>query len=76
MSFFSPEDAVDRLKVESMRRVRAQIEKRVEKYCTNLSKDEFDALVDQMAGIQCKYEGARGLTGAGSVDQTDSVSFN
>lgn len=76
MSFFSPEDAVDALKVESMRRVRAQIEKRVEKYCTNLSKDEFDALVDQMAVIQYKYEGARAVTGAGNGDQTDSVRFN
>jgi hypothetical protein len=61
MPFFSPEEAVDRLKVESVRRVRAQIAKRVEKYCTNLSSEEFEALVDQMAGIQCKYEGARGL---------------
>jgi hypothetical protein len=72
MPFFSPEEAVDRLKVESVRRVRAQIAKRVEKYCTNLSSDEFEALVDQMAGIQCKYEGARGLASVHTDVSTES----
>jgi hypothetical protein len=72
MPFFSPEEAVDRLKVESVRRVRAQIAKRVEKYCTNLSTEEFEALVDQMAGIQCKYEGARGLSSVYADGRTES----
>ena len=76
MPFFSPEDAVDRLKVESIRRVRAQIVKRVEKYCTNLSSDEFEALVDQMAGIQCKYEGARGLSLSDSDVTTGSSNIS
>ena len=75
MPIFTPEDAVDRLKAESLLRVRAQIVKRVEKYCSNLSTQEFDALVDQMAGIQCKYEGARGISHVAADEHREQAVF-
>lgn len=74
MSFIYPDDAVEQVKSESLRRVRSQIAKRIEKYCTNLSPQEFAALVDQMAGIQCKYEGARGAV-PDLTDDTGSSPF-
>lgn len=43
-------------KAEALARARAQIAERVARFCTNLSPAEFEALLDRMAGIQCKYE--------------------
>jgi len=43
-------------KAEALARARAQIAERIRRFCTNLSPAEFEALLDRMAGIQCKYE--------------------
>ncbi len=48
---------MEKLKAEALARARAQIAERIGRFCTNLSRSEFDALLDRMAGIQCKYEG-------------------
>ena len=47
---------MDKLKAEAIGRARAQIAERIARFCTSLSPDEFEALLDRMAGIQCKYE--------------------
>ena len=52
---------MDELKAEALGRARAQIADRIARFCTNLSAAEGDALLDRMAGIQCKYESI-GLT--------------
>lgn len=53
---------MEKLKAEALGRARAQIAERIARFCTNLSAAELDALLDRMAGIQCKYESI-GLTG-------------
>ena len=47
---------MDKVKAEAIARARAQIAERITRFCTNLSPAELDALLDRMAGIQCKYE--------------------
>jgi len=47
---------MERLKAEALSRARAQIAERIARFCKNLSPEEFDALLDRMAGIHCKYE--------------------
>lgn len=47
---------MERLKAEALARARAQIAQRIARLCKNLSPAEFEALLDRMAGIQCKYE--------------------
>lgn len=47
---------MEKLKAEALARARAQIAQRIARFCKNLSPAEFEALLDRMAGIQCKYE--------------------
>jgi hypothetical protein len=47
---------MDKLKAEAIARARAEIAERISRFCTSLSPEEFEALLDRMAGIQCKYE--------------------
>jgi len=47
---------MEKVKAEAIARARAQIAERIARFCNNLSPEEFDALVDRMAGIHCKYE--------------------
>jgi hypothetical protein len=47
---------MDKVKAEAIARARCQIAERIARFCKNLSPEEFDALLDRMAGIQCKYE--------------------
>lgn len=47
---------MDKMKAEALARARAQIAERVSCYCKNLPPGELDALLDRMAGIQCKYD--------------------
>jgi len=49
---------MEKMKAEALARARAEIAKRIARFCTNLSPVEFDTLLDRMAGIQCKYESA------------------
>ena len=44
------------MKAEALARARSQIARRIAGFCKNLSPEEFDALLDRMAGIQCKYD--------------------
>jgi hypothetical protein len=47
---------MDKLKAEALARARAQIAERISRFCMNMSAEDFEALLDRMAGIQCKYE--------------------
>ena len=47
---------MEKSRTEALARARAQIAERIARFCTNLSPAELDALLDRMAGIQCKYE--------------------
>ena len=58
---------MDKTKAEAIARARSQIAVRIAHLCKNLSPDEFDALLDRMAGIQCKYESGVFLTPAGKA---------
>jgi len=49
-------ESMEKLKAEAIARARAQIAERIARFCTNLSPEDFEALLDRMAGIQCKYE--------------------
>jgi hypothetical protein len=46
----------DRRKLEAIAAVRREIARRVARFCTSLSPEEFDKLLDRMAHIQWKYE--------------------
>ena len=47
---------MDKLKAEALARARSEIAGRIAGFCKNLSPQELDALLDRMAGIQCKYD--------------------
>lgn len=47
---------MDKLKAEALARARSEIARRIAGFCKNLSPEDFDALLDRMAGIQCKYD--------------------
>ena len=47
---------MEKMKAEAIARARAQIAERIAGYCKNLPPEELDALLDKMAGIQCKYD--------------------
>ncbi len=47
---------MDKIKAEAIARARAQIAARIARFCRNLSHEEFQALLDRMAGIQYKYD--------------------
>ena len=50
----------ENIRSESHARAREQIAARIRRVCPTLSEAEFDALVDRMAGVQCKYEQMNG----------------
>jgi hypothetical protein len=59
----SPSDFMDHqenIRSEARRRAREEIAKRIRRVCGELSEGEFNALVDRMAGVQCKYEQING----------------
>lgn len=43
-------------KSEAIAAARREIAKRIARFCTSLSPEEFNALLDRMAHIQWKYE--------------------
>jgi hypothetical protein len=43
-------------KIEAIAAARREIARRIARVCTSLSPEEFDKLLDRMAGIQWKYE--------------------
>ena len=46
----------DRRKLETIGATRREIARRIARVCASLSPEEFEKLVDRMAGIQWKYE--------------------
>ena len=46
----------DKRKVEAIAAARREIAKRIARFCTALSPEEFDALLDRMAHVQWKYD--------------------
>jgi len=46
----------DRRTAEAIAATRREIARRIARLCTSLSPEEFDKLLDRMAGIQWKYE--------------------
>jgi hypothetical protein len=46
----------DRRKSEAIAAARREIARRIARFCTTLSAEEFDRLLDRMAHVQWKYE--------------------
>lgn len=46
----------NRSKAEAIAAARGEIARRVARFCTSLSPEEFESLLDRMALIQWKYE--------------------
>jgi hypothetical protein len=46
----------DKRKTEAIAAARREIARRVARFCTGLSPEEFDALLDRMAHVQWKYD--------------------
>ena len=46
----------DKRKTEAIAAARREIARRVARFCTGLSPEEFDALLDRMADVQWKYD--------------------
>lgn len=47
---------MDKVKADALARARSQIAARISRLCGNFPAQEFDVLLDRMAGIQCKYD--------------------
>jgi hypothetical protein len=50
----------ENIRSEARARAREEIAKRIRRVCQGLTEGEFEALVDRMAGVQCKYEQING----------------
>jgi hypothetical protein len=46
----------DRRKSEAIAAARREIARRIARFCTTLSPEEFEQLLDRMAHVQWKYE--------------------
>ena len=46
----------DKRRAEAIAAARSEIAKRVGRFCTKLSPEELDVLLDRMARVQWKYE--------------------
>jgi hypothetical protein len=46
----------DKRKAEAIAEARRHIARRIARFCTSLSPQEFDALLDRMACVQWKYD--------------------
>lgn len=51
-----PPSMEDKRKAEAVAVVRCEIAKRIARFCTALSPEEFNALLDRMAQVQWKYD--------------------
>jgi hypothetical protein len=57
MRFFRDSASMkDNRKAEAVAAARHEIAMRIARFCTSLSPEEFDALLDRMAKVQWKYE--------------------
>jgi hypothetical protein len=46
----------DKRKAEAIAAARREIARRIARFCTGLSVDEYNALLDRMAQVQWKYD--------------------
>jgi hypothetical protein len=46
----------EKRKAEAIAAARSEIAKRIARFCTTLSAEELDLLLDRMASVQWKYE--------------------
>jgi hypothetical protein len=46
----------DRRKIEAIAAARREIARRIARFCTSLTPEEFDRLLDRMARVQWKYD--------------------
>ena len=46
----------DKRRAEEIAAARREIARRIARFCTTLSEEEFDQLLDRMAYVQWKYE--------------------
>jgi hypothetical protein len=46
----------DKRKAEAIAAARREIARRIARFCTRLSQDEFECLLDRMAYVHWKYE--------------------
>ena len=46
----------DKIKAEAIAAARREIARRIARFCTGLSSEEFEALLDRMAHVQWKYD--------------------
>jgi hypothetical protein len=46
----------DRRKADAIAATRREIARRIARFCTSFSPEEFDKLLDRMAHVQWKYE--------------------
>jgi hypothetical protein len=46
----------DERKKEAIAAARREISRRISRFCTSLSPEEFDALLDRMAFVEWKYQ--------------------
>jgi hypothetical protein len=61
----------DRRRAEAVAAARREIARRIARFCTSLSPQEFDRLLDRMAHIQWKYDVLPHLDF--SIDEEDDV---
>jgi hypothetical protein len=47
---------LDKREKEAIAAARREIARRIERFCTSLSREEYDALLDRMAQVQWKYD--------------------
>lgn len=47
---------MDKRKAEAVAAARQEIGRRIARFCTSLSPEEFEALLDRMAYVQWKYD--------------------
>jgi len=47
---------LDKRKAEAIAAARREIARRIARFCTGLSVDEYNALLDRMAQVQWKYD--------------------
>ena len=47
---------LDKRKAEAIAAARREISRRIARFCTGLSAEEFNALLDRMAQVQWKYD--------------------
>ena len=46
----------EKRKAEAIAAARREIARRISRFCTSLTPEEFDALLDRMARVQWKYD--------------------